>query len=98
MSVRFDNNSVVNGKYFPAGRTATITVVEHNFDRNRVELTATGSLRQHRLGGRRRHAHGDRLVLNDADCKFAIRVKDKAGNICENDAVDYGDSVAPANS
>lgn len=95
VSVRFDNNSVVNGKYFPAGRTATITVVEHNFDRNRVELTATGS-----SGSTDWVDDGDTHTatvsfLNDADCKFAIRVKDKAGNICENDAVDYGDSAAP---
>lgn len=95
VSVRFDNNSVVNGKYFPAGRTATITVVEHNFDRNRVELTATGS-----SGSTDWVDDGDTHTatvsfLNDADCKFAIRVKDKAGNICENDAVDYGGSVAP---
>ena len=95
VSVRFDNNSVVNGKYFPAGRTATITVVEHNFDRNRVELTATGA-----SGSTDWVDDGDTHTatvsfLNDADCKFAIRVKDKAGNICENDAVDYGDSAAP---
>ena len=95
VSVRFDNNSVVNGKYFPAGRTATITVVEHNFDRYRVELTATGS-----SGSTDWVDDGDTHTatvsfLNDADCEFAIRVKDKAGNICENDAVDYGDSAAP---
>lgn len=95
VSVRFDNNSVVNGKYFPAGRTATITVVEHNFDRNRVELTATGS-----SGSTDWVDDGDTHTatvsfLNDADCKFAIRVKDKAGNICENDAVDYGGNAAP---
>ena len=95
VSVRFDNNSVVNGKYFPAGRTATITVVEHNFDRKRVELTATGS-----SGSTDWVDDGDTHTatvsfLNDADCKFAIRVKDKAGNICENDAVDYGGSAAP---
>lgn len=95
VSVRFDNNSAVNGKYFPAGRTATITVVEHNFDRKRVELTATGS-----SGSTDWVDDGDTHTatvsfLNDADCKFAIQVVDKAGNICENDAVDYGDSAAP---
>ncbi len=95
VSVRFDNNSVVNGKYFPAGRTATITVVEHNFDRKRVELTATGS-----SGSTDWVDDGDTHTatvsfLNDADCKFAIQVVDKAGNICSNDAVDYGGSAAP---
>lgn len=95
VSVRFDNNSVVNGKYFPAGRTATITVVEHNFYEEGVNLTATGA------SGRTDWVDdGDTHTatvsfLNDADCKFAIEVTDKAGNICKNDAVDYGGSAAP---
>lgn len=95
VSVRFDNNSVVNGKYFPAGRTATITVVEHNFYDKGVELTATGA------SGSTDWVHdGDTHTatvsfLNDADCKFAIEVTDKAGNICDNEAVNYGGSVAP---
>lgn len=95
VSVRFDNNSAVNGKYFPAGRTATITVVEHNFDKNMVALDVTGV-----SGSTDWVDDGDTHTatvsfLNDADCKFAIQVMDKAGNICENDAVDYGGSVAP---
>lgn len=95
VSVRFDNNSAVNGKYFPAGRTATITVVEHNFYEEGVNLTATGA------SGRTKWVDdGDTHTatvsfLNDADCKFAIEVTDKAGNICKNDAVDYGGSAAP---
>lgn len=93
VSVRFDNNSAVNGKYFPAGRTATITVVEHNFDKNKVALDVTGA-----SGGTDWVNDGDTHTktvsfLNDADCKFAIEVTDMAGNI--NDGVDYGDSVAP---
>lgn len=95
VSVRFDNNSAVNGKYFPAGRTATITVVEHNFDKNMVALDVTGA-----SGSTDWVDDGDTHTatvsfLNDADCKFAIQVVDKAGNICKNDAVNYGDSAAP---
>ena len=95
VSVRFDNNSAVNGKYFPAGRTATITVVEHNFDKNMVALDVTGA-----SGSTDWVDDGDTHTatvsfLNDADCKFAIEVTDKAGNICKNDAVDYGGSAAP---
>lgn len=95
VSVRFDNNSAVNGKYFPAGRTATITVVEHNFYEGGVNLTATGA------SGSTAWVHdGDTHTatfsfLNDADCEFAIEVTDKAGNICKNDAVNYGGSAAP---
>lgn len=95
VSVRFDNNSAVNGKYFPAGRTATITVVEHNFDKNKVALDVTGA-----SGSTDWVDDGDTHTatvsfLNDADCEFAIEVTDKAGNICKNDAVDYGGSAAP---
>ena len=95
VSVRFDNNSAVNGKYFPAGRTATITVVEHNFDKKKVALDVTGA-----SGSTDWVSDGDTHTatvsfLNDADCKFAIEVMDKAGNICKNDAVDYGGSAAP---
>lgn len=95
VSVRFDNNSAVNGKYFPAGRTATITVVEHNFDKKKVALDVTGA-----SGSTDWVDDGDTHTatvsfLNDADCEFAIEVTDKAGNICKNDAVDYGDSAAP---
>lgn len=95
VSVRFDNNSAVNGKYFPAGRTATITVVEHNFDKKKVALDVTGA-----SGSTDWVDDGDTHTatvsfLNDADCKFAIQVVDKAGNICSNDAVDYGGSAAP---
>ena len=95
VSVRFDNNSVVNGKYFPAGRTATITVEEHNFYEEGVKLTATGA------SGRTKWVDdGDTHTvtvsfLNDADCEFTIEVTDKAGNICKNDAVNYGGSAAP---
>lgn len=32
VSVSFDNNDVRNGSYYDAPRTATITVMEHNFD------------------------------------------------------------------
>lgn len=95
VSVRFDNNSAVNGKYFPAGRTATITVVEHNFDENMVALDVTGA-----SGITKWVDDGDTHTatvsfLNDADCKFAIQVVDKAGNICDNESVNYGGSAAP---
>lgn len=98
VSVRFDNNSVVNGKYFPAGRTATITVVEHNFDRKRVELTATGS-----SGSTDWVDDGDTHTatvsfLNDADCEFAIEVTDKAGNICKTMLWTTATAPPPANS
>ena len=38
ISVTFDNNNVVNGNYYNAPRTATITVVEHNFSANLMSI------------------------------------------------------------
>ncbi|MCR5294693.1 MAG: hypothetical protein K6E30_05900 [Lachnospiraceae bacterium] len=42
LAVAFDNNTAKNGKYFDAGRTATITVTERNFNKDTaiVEVAA----------------------------------------------------------
>lgn len=99
VSVRFDNNNVRNGKYFSAGRTATITVTEHNFSTENVEMTATNAT----AGGSAGEGwsqNGDvwtkTVTFNpqDAVCEFSISVTDLAGNTCTNDEVNYGDSAA----
>lgn len=38
LNISFDNDSVVNGKYFTAARTAMITIGEHNFDGNLIKV------------------------------------------------------------
>lgn len=43
MEVSFDNNNVVNGKYYQQSRTATITVNEHNFSGDLVNVQPTVS-------------------------------------------------------
>lgn len=43
VSVSYDNNDAANGNYFKAGRTATITVVEHNFETSRIQIPITAS-------------------------------------------------------
>ena len=99
VSVRFDNNNVRNGKYFSAGRTATITVTEHNFSTENVEMTATNAT----VGGSASEGwsqNGDVWTKTvtfdpqDAVCEFSISVTDLAGNTCTNDEVNYGDSAA----
>lgn len=99
VSVRFDNNNVRNGKYFSAGRTATITVTEHNFSTENVEMTATNAT----VGGNASEGwsqNGDVWTKTvtfdpqDAVCEFSISVTDLAGNTCTNDEVNYGDSAA----
>lgn len=81
VSVSFDNNSARNGKYFAAGRTATITVTEHNFDPiNGVKLDATGASGQSEWVSNGDVHTKTVSYQNDADCKFSIEVVDKAGN------------------
>ena len=100
VSVRFDNNNVRNGKYFSAGRTATITVTEHNFNpKLSVSMTAENAT----AGADAKEGwtqNGDVWTKTvtfdpqDAVCEFSISVTDLAGNTCTNDEVNYGDSAA----
>lgn len=39
ITVSYDNNSARNGNYYKADRTATVTIIEHNFDVNRVNVS-----------------------------------------------------------
>lgn len=41
MEVSFDNNNVVNGKYYQQARTATITINEHNFSDSLINVQPT---------------------------------------------------------
>lgn len=43
ISVSYDGPAAVNGNYFNAARTATITIQEHNFEASRVVYRATAS-------------------------------------------------------
>ncbi len=43
MEVSFDNNNVVNGKYYQQSRTATITINEHNFSGDLINVQPTVS-------------------------------------------------------
>lgn len=43
MDVAFDNNNARNGMYYNAARTATITVEEHNFNADFVNINPTSS-------------------------------------------------------
>lgn len=89
VSVSFDNNSARNGKYFAAGRTATITVEDHNFDPTRVTLDTTGASEQSEWTSNGDVHTKTVSYQNDANCKFSIEVVDKAGNKTVNTEVAY---------
>lgn len=43
ISVTFDNNSPLNGKYYKDTRTATVVIKERNFDPNNVQINITNT-------------------------------------------------------
>lgn len=44
INVSYDNNNALNGSFYKAGRTATITIKEHNFRAGDVKVTTTAAL------------------------------------------------------
>ena len=100
VQVSYDNNAAQNGVYFAADRTATVTVIEHNFNADRVTFTQTAS-----LGGANiaipsaswvSHNGDEHTAMipytADGDYTFDVAVADLAGNTSP--AADYGNSVA----
>ena len=99
VSVSYDNNDVRNGKYFAAPRTATIVVIEHNFDVNRVMFAQTAALNETNITipaaswVNNGDVHTATIVFDkDGDYTFDVTVKDKAAN--ESQTADYGNSAA----
>ena len=106
IEVAYDNNSVKNGKYFKADRTATITITEHNFDVSRVKALITDKNATDTVSDYAAYlsdlknwtADGDKHTATitfsvDADYTFSISCTDKAGNA--NKAVNYSESEVP---
>lgn len=99
ISVSYDNNEAQNDKFFKASRTATITIVEHNFDVNRVVIAQTSNLSGIAISNpslswvNTGDTHTATINYNnDGDYIFDITMTDKAGNKEAN--VNYGSSVA----
>ena len=84
ITVSYDNNSARNGNYYKADRTATVTIIEHNFDVNRVNVSfSAGDKKSPNMSGR--SSSGDQHTATiaysrDGYYSFDISVKDKAGN------------------
>ncbi len=99
ITVSYDNNDVANSEYFKKQRTATVTVVEHNFDVGRVQFTQTAS-----LDGKSIQApapswsgsgdtHTATIVYDsDGDYTFDVTMSDMAGN--KNSGVNYASGEA----
>ncbi len=101
ITVSYDNNAAVNGKYFSKPRVATVVIQEHNFDSSRVKITATASHSGKSIAVPSSNiswaGSGDSHTATisykgDGDYTFDIQFTDMAGN--ESGAANYGSSVA----
>ncbi|WP_040214926.1 hypothetical protein [Clostridium polynesiense] len=100
VTVTYDNNIVRNGKYFNKGRTATITVEEHNFTADRTSYTVTAMkngapITNPALSGWSKNGDIYTATLSfsqDGDYTFDFKLSDMAGN--EAQGVNYGASAA----
>lgn len=78
ISVYWDNNSYSNANYFNSARTATITVIEDNFDPSRITLTGTGVLSAWSHSG---NTHTARLAFtSNGSHEFSVSCVDLADN------------------
>ncbi len=101
--VSFDNNDCINSNHFMAVRTATVTVIEHNFRASDVICTVTengqlsDSYTAYLMNDANWTHNGDvhtaKLLFTGGIYTFDLRCTDLAGH--ENVAVDFGSSVAP---
>lgn len=78
ISVTWDNTDVRNGKYYKASRTATITVMEHNFDPSLMSVTTNGAKRGWSSSG---DTHTCTVSFaTDGTYNLAVSGRDMAGN------------------
>ena len=89
----------MNDKFFKANRTATITIVEHNFNVDRVEFVRDSFLDTKDINDPeiKWEHNGDTHIATivydaDGDYTFDVTMTDMAGR--ESGAANYGDTVA----
>lgn len=100
ITVTYDNDDVNQEKYFKEYRTATISIIEHNFDAGRITYRRTSTkagkpitepeVSDWTSSG---DVHTATIQYNaEGDYTFDIEMEDMAGN--KNDKVNYGSSAA----
>ena len=105
INVDFSNNDVRNGKYFNADRTAKITITEHNFNSDDVELKVTADKAVGNIADYAAYLKNPDNWTNTGDIHtaeitfsteafytFDISYTDMSGR--ENKSVNYGNSKA----
>lgn len=82
INVSFDNNDAKNGNYYNTERTATVTVVERNFDVSRVQLD--GNAQKTGIWTANGDQHSITLTFSkDGSYSFTVSASDRAGNTTE---------------
>ncbi len=91
ISVSFDNNNSLNGTYYSAPRTATITVNEHNFNGSELQAAIVATLQSQGIsvpGVNGWASSGDIHTATiyfsaDGDYSFTLNYTDLAGNAAQ---------------
>ena len=96
IEVEFDGDDAQNGGYFPAARTASITVIEANFDPGLIEFDTTGAVGDW-AGDGDTHCVSVSFAEDGEHC-LEVAARDLAGNAM--DVFDSGafvvDTLAPS--
>ena len=105
INVKYDNNAAANGNYYKDYRTATITIVEHNFSADRAKISVKASDDGNDMAApaiSKWTSNGDTHTVTikynkDGKYTFRISAKDKAGNDAAAfaDQTFYIDTTAP---
>lgn len=83
--INFDNMDVQNQKYYKADRTASINIVEKNFDPAKIHIDTNGHIGKWTSNGKR---HSIKVIFNNnKKYHLSIMGKDKAGNTFERQSV-----------
>ena len=96
VAVSYDNNNAKNGNYYQEGRTATITITEHNFNASGVTVTTTanldgGSVATPQASGWSSSGDTHTATISyptDGDYTFTISITDMASNVSDPYATD----------
>lgn len=97
VDIKYDNNNAANGNYYNAKRVATITITEHNFAPDGVDITADGAT----IGEWKSNGDTHTLTITydeDGLYEFELEYVDRAGNKIINDIEKqtfYIDTTAP---
>jgi len=89
--VSYDNTNNINGNYFSKARTATIDILEHNFNESLIDVELTAAHSEEGAPSvsafRRNGDHNVATVVFDSDGEYSLRISGK--DLADNPMVEY---------